>query len=176
MADEDRHLDRPRGFHDCDPDTAAAYQALRSDWFAACAPAGYQPVEVPPVGFRDTFTHGHHAAGNRLYPLTDRCGRQLALVSDSLPALLRLARARRLPAQRLSYCCPVFRYVRRPRRYFHQLGLMEVASGPADLAAQHRSVRRLARIMATFLVPRLPVRFTVTDPGLWREVIGFAQI
>lgn len=172
MADNSRHLDLPRGFHDSTPERAATYERLRRDWFATCSLAGYQPVEVPPVGFQDTFTHGHHAAGNRLYPLTDRSGRELALVSDSLPAVLRLAHSRRLREQRLSYCCPVFRYVRRPRRYFHQLGLMEVVAGPSDLAVQHRSTRRLAQVVATFLAPRLKVRFTAADPGLWRDLIA----
>lgn len=171
MADSSRHLDLPRGFHDYDPGTAAAYESLRRDWFNTCALAGFQQVEVPPVGFLDTFTHGHHAAGNRLYPFTDHRGRELALVSDSLPTLLRFARHRRLNAQRLSYCCPVFRYVRRPRRYFHHLGLMEVIAGSADIAVQYRAVERLAQIMATFLTRRLPVRFTVADPGLWRDLI-----
>jgi histidyl-tRNA synthetase len=102
MADSGRPLALPRGFHDSDPTRTAVYQTLQQEWFNASSLAGYQPVSIPPVGFADTFTTGHHAAGQKLYQFTDRRGRNLALVSDSLPAVLRLARARNLPDQKLT--------------------------------------------------------------------------
>ncbi|MGH3904233.1 MAG: ATP phosphoribosyltransferase regulatory subunit [Pseudonocardiaceae bacterium] len=173
MADSRRHLDLPRGFHGSDPTRMATYRAMQEEWFDTCALAGYQPVHVPPVGFADTFTTGHHAAGQKLYRFSDRRGRDLALVSDSLPALLRLAHARDLPEQRLSYCCPIFRYERRPRRHFHHLGLIEVHRHAATLPAQRRATTRLIQIIVDFLAPRrLPVAFTVTDPGLWHTLLA----
>jgi histidyl-tRNA synthetase len=172
VADGGRPLGLPRGFHDSGPTRMAAYQTLQQDWFNACSLAGYQPVCVPPVGFADTFTTGHHAAGKKLYQFADRRGRNLALVSDSLPALLRLAHARNLPDQRLSYCCPIFRYERRPRRHFHHLGLMEVLERPIHLAEQYRATSRLAQVITGFLASRVPVAFTVTDPGLWHAMVA----
>jgi ATP phosphoribosyltransferase regulatory subunit HisZ len=172
VADSGRPLALPRGFQDSDPTRTAAYQTLQQQWFNACSLAGYQPVCISPVGFSDTFTTGHHAAGQKLYQFTDRRGRDLALVSDSLPAVLRLARARNLPDQRLSYCCPIFRYERRPRRHFHHLGLMEVLDRPIPLAAQYRATSRLAQVIAGFLASRVPVIFTVTDPGLWHAMVA----
>jgi histidyl-tRNA synthetase len=148
----------------------AASLAVQHDWFSACRLAGYQAAAVPPVGYSSTFTTGHHAAGQKLYQFADKNGRNLALVSDSLPAMLRLARARGLPEQRLSYCCQVFRYERRPRRHFHHLGLMEVTGQPAGLAAQLRATARLAHVLTGFLASRIPVTFTITDPGLWRSL------
>jgi histidyl-tRNA synthetase len=170
VAENDRHLDLPRGFHDISPSRMAMYLTLQQEWFDTCGLAGYQPVQVPPIGFTDTFTVGHHAAGQKLYRFPDRRGRDLALVSDSLPALLRRMHARNLPEQRLSYCCPIFRYERRPRRHFHHLGLMEVLDRPNSLAEQRRSTARLAEIIIRFLAPWLPVVFTVTDPGLWHAI------
>jgi histidyl-tRNA synthetase len=152
----------------------AAYRTLQQEWFNACSLAGYQPVHVPPVGFAGTFTTGHHAAGQKLYQFADRRGRNLALVSDSLPAVLRLAHARNLPDQRLSYCCPIFRYERRPRRHFHHLGLMEVLDRPIHLAAQYRATSRLAQVITGFLASRIPVTFTVTDPELWHTIVATA--
>lgn len=170
MIHNGRHLDLPRGFHDIHPERMALYQALQQEWFDTCRLAGYQPVQVPPVGFTETFTAGHHAAGQKLYRFPDRRGRDLTLISDSLAALLRVAHARTLPEQRLSYCCPIFRYERRPRRHFHHLGLMEVLDRPNSLVGQQRSTARLAEIIIRFLGPRLPVAFTVTDPGLWHNI------
>ncbi|MGH4021290.1 MAG: ATP phosphoribosyltransferase regulatory subunit [Pseudonocardiaceae bacterium] len=176
MATTARHLDLPRGFHDGDPARMATYRALQEQWFAACALAGYQPVHVPPVGFADTFTVGHHAAGEKLYRFADRRGRELALVSDSLPVLLRVAHTRDLPEQRLSFSCPIFRYERRPRRHFHHLGLIEIHQESTALAAQQRATTRLARIIIEFLAyQRLPVAFTVTDPGLWHTLVATCQ-
>jgi ATP phosphoribosyltransferase regulatory subunit HisZ len=174
VADSGRLLALPKGFHDSDPTRTAVYQTLQREWFNACSLAGYQPVCIPPVGFADTFTTGHHAAGQKLYQFTDRRGRNLALVSDSLPAVLRLARARNLPDQRLSYCCPIFRYERRPRRHFHHLGLMEVLDRPISLAAQYRATLRLAQVITGFLASRVPVAFTITDPGLWHAMVAMA--
>jgi histidyl-tRNA synthetase len=174
VADTGRPLDLPRGFHDIDPNRMAVYQTLQQEWFNACRLAGYQPVHVPPVGFAETFTTGHHATGQKLYQFADRRGRNLALVSDSLPALLRLAHARNLPDQRLSYCCPIFRYERRPRRHFHHLGLMEVLDRPIHLAEQYRATSRLAQVITGFLASRVPVTFTVTDPGLWHAIVATA--
>lgn len=170
MADIDRHLDLPRGFHDSGPDAMSAHRALQAEWFDTCALSGYQPIAVPPVGFQDTFTSGHNAAGQRTFRFADRGGRKLALVSDSLPAILRAAHARGLPEQRLSHCCPVFRYERRPRRHFHHLGLLEIATRPTSPAERQRATLRLARTLARFLSPRLPVTFTVTDPGIWHTL------
>ncbi|MGH8887200.1 MAG: ATP phosphoribosyltransferase regulatory subunit [Egibacteraceae bacterium] len=172
MAIPDRRLDLPRGVRDSDPHRTILYRKLAQDWFDACALAGFQPVSVPPVGFADTFTAGHHAAGAKLYRFPDRRGRDLALVSDSLPALLRLARTRSVHEQRLSYCCPIFRYERRPRRYFHHLGLMEVYDHPTTLEQQVRSTTRLGQVVAGFLASRLPVVFTVINPGLWHALVG----
>jgi len=172
--DGDRPLDLPRGFHDSNPAQMGAYLALQQEWFSACGLAGYRPVAVPPVGFASTFTTGHHAAGQKLYQFTDRKGRNLALVSDSLPALLRLTRARDLPEQRLAFCCQVFRYERRPRRHFHHLGLMEVIDRPIGLAAQLRATSRLAQVIVGFLATRAPVTLTIADPGLWHSMIATA--
>jgi histidyl-tRNA synthetase len=174
VADSGRPLALPRGFHDSDPTRTAVYQTLQQEWFNACSLAGYQPVCVPPIGFAETFTTGHHATGQKLYQFADRRGRNLALVSDSLPAALRLARARNLPDQRLSYCCPIFRYERRPRRHFHHLGLMEVLDRPIPLAAQYRATSRLAQVITGFLASRVPVAFTITDPGLWHAMVATA--
>ncbi|MGH3888418.1 MAG: ATP phosphoribosyltransferase regulatory subunit [Pseudonocardiaceae bacterium] len=170
MTENGRHLDLPRGFHDTSPDRMAMYLTLQQEWFDTCGLAGYQPVQVPPVGFTDTFTVGHHAAGQKLYRFPDRRGRDLTLISDSLPALLRVTHARNLPEQRLSYCCPIFRYERRPRRHFHHLGLIEVLDRPNSLAEQRRSTARLAETIIRFLTPLLPVVFIVTDPGLWHTI------
>jgi histidyl-tRNA synthetase len=170
--EESRHLELPRGFHDVMPDRMKTSRHVQEQWFRTCALAGYQAVEVPPVGFAATFTTGHHAAGERFYRFPDRRDRDLALVSDSLPAVLRLAAARHQHEQRLSYCCPIFRYERRPRRYFHHLGLMEVSDHPSSLSEQLRSSRRLAEILVDFLVPYCAPEFTITDPGLWRELIA----
>jgi histidyl-tRNA synthetase len=168
-----QHLELPRGFHDTDPERMAAYRRLQQGWFHACALAGYQAVDVPPVGFAETFTTGHHAAGERCYQFLDRRGRELGLISDSLPALLRLAYQRGLPEQRLSYCCPVFRYERRPRRHFHHLGAMEVAGGPATVESQTRSTRRLAEVVAGYVHAQgVATDFTITDPGLWYDLLS----
>lgn len=157
--------------HDAHPEQAETYRRLREAWFNASALAGYQPVEVPPVGFADTFTTGHNAAGDRTYQFTDRKGRQLALVSDSLPALLRLAHGRSLPEQRLSHCTQIFRYERRPRRCFHQLGILETAQGPATLTQQRWATARLALTLAGFLRDHLPAGFVVFDLGIWRHIV-----
>ncbi|MBV7706804.1 ATP phosphoribosyltransferase regulatory subunit [Nocardia nova] len=145
-------------------------QQLERRWFTQCALSGFQPVQVPPVGFTDTFVTGHHAAGERIYRFPDRRNRDLALVSDSLPALLRLAGSQTLSAQRLSYCCPVFRYERKPRRHFHHLGIMEVAQIPFDPELQSRAIRRQISIIADFLKPIVNAQFTITDPGIWYEL------
>jgi histidyl-tRNA synthetase len=166
----DRHLDLPRGFHDTGPPRMAVYRSLQQEWFDTCALFGFQPVAVPPTGFADTYTTAHHAAGEKLYRLADRRNRELALVSDSLPALLRLAHNRGLPEQRLSYCCPIFRYERRPRRHFHHLGLMEVSTQASDASARLRSTARIAEVITRYLTPRLPVTLTVTNPGLWHAI------
>ena len=170
VAENDRHLDLPRGFHDTGPEAMAVYRTLQQEWFDACALAGYQPVDVPPIGFQDTFTTGHNAAGEKLYQFADRSGRDFALVSDSLPAILRLAHARGLPEQRLSHCCAVFRYERRPRRHFHHLGLVEVVNRPSSLVEQQRSTLRIVQLVAGFLGPRRPATFTLTDPGIWHTL------
>jgi ATP phosphoribosyltransferase regulatory subunit HisZ len=164
------HLRLPRGFRDAISQRAHAHQQLRHEWVTATRMAGFEPVEVPPVGFAKTFTTGHHAAGQKLYRFPDRRGRELALVSDSLPAVLRLAYGRNLPEQRVAYCCPIFRYERRPRRHFHHLGAMEVRTGSGTQTENQRSTSRLACLVANYLSPRLPVRFTLTDPGLWRSL------
>ncbi|MDT5026794.1 MAG: histidyl-tRNA synthetase, partial [Micromonosporaceae bacterium] len=89
MTDAGGHLGLPRGFHDVGPARMALVQALRTQWSDTCSLFGYQAVEVPPVGFAETFTTGHHAADGRFYEFPDRRGRRLALVSDSLPAAFR---------------------------------------------------------------------------------------
>ncbi|WP_327116602.1 ATP phosphoribosyltransferase regulatory subunit [Nocardia sp. NBC_01730] len=165
-----RHMDLPRGFSDVEPNRMAMLQRVEQRWFEQCALAGFQPVQVPAVGFTDTFVTGHHASGERIYRFPDRRGRDLALVSDSLPALLRLAGSRGLPDQRLSYTCPVFRYERKPRRHFHHLGIMEVSRVPGDSTSQLRSIRRLIETIAAFLRPYLAAEFTITDPGIWYEL------
>ncbi|WP_406230559.1 ATP phosphoribosyltransferase regulatory subunit [Nocardia sp. NBC_01009] len=172
MTGTSRRMDLPRGFSDVEPNRMATLQRVEQRWFEQCALAGFQPVQVPAVGFTDTFVTGHHASGERIYRFPDRRGRDLALVSDSLPALLRLAGSRGLPDQRLSYACPVFRYERKPRRHFHHLGLMEVSRVPGDSASQLRSIRRLIETIAAFLRPYLAAEFTVTDPGIWHELVS----
>lgn len=137
---------------------------------------GYQPVGVPPVGFTTTYTTGHHAAGDKLFRFPDRRGRDLAFVSDSLPAVLRLAHARGLPEQRLSYCCPIFRYERRPRRHYHLLGLIEVNHRPAVPSQRARATARLATTVTRFLSARLPITFTITDPGVWHTIADLVPV
>jgi histidyl-tRNA synthetase len=174
MPQQGRHLDLPRGMHDVHPEQAEVHNRLRHDWFTACSLAGYQPVEVPPVGFADTFTTGHNVAGDRTYQFTDRKGRELALVSDSLPAILRLARGRGLPEQRLSHCTQVFRYERRPRRCFHHLGILEVSDGTAPLQQRRVAATRLALTLTGFLCERLCVTLVLFDPGIWRRLLARA--
>jgi histidyl-tRNA synthetase len=168
----DRHLDLPRGLHDVPPKRMDTYRALQQRWFDTCALAGYQPAAVPPLGFTTTFTAGHNAAGNKLYQFPDRRGRDLALVSDSLPAFLRLTQSRGLPSQRLSYCCPIFRYERRPRRHYHLLGMLEANNIPSTQSERTRSVSRLIATVAAFLTPLVPIHITITNPQLWHIAVG----
>ena len=172
MAIEQRHLALPRGISETEPSRTPLQRALVEEWFDTCALFGFQAVQVPAIGFADTFTRGHHATGDRIYQFPDRRGRELALVSDSLPAVLRFASTRRHPEQRLSYSCPIFRYERRPRRHFHHLGLMEVHDRPGTMAAQVRSTLRITQVLHEFLRNQLSVSFTITDPGLWHILAG----
>ena len=160
--------------HDVHPEQAEVHHRLRQAWFTTCGLAGYQPVEVPPVGFADTFTTGHSVGRGRTYQFTDRKGRELALVSDSLPAILRLARGRALPEQRLSHCTQVFRYERRPRRCFHHLGILEVSYGTATLQQQRLATTRLALTLTGFLRERLSATLVLFDPGIWRRLLANA--
>lgn len=170
MAEDDRHLTLPRGFQDTGPGRTELYRQLLQQWLDACALYGYRAVQVPPVGFASTFTAGHHAAGERFYRFPDRRGRDLALISDSLPALLRLARSQNHAEQRLSYCCPVFRYERKARRHFHHLGLMDVHDRQATAPNQIRSTLRIAGLVHEFLRSRLSSSFTITNPSLWHAI------
>ncbi|MBF6397894.1 ATP phosphoribosyltransferase regulatory subunit [Nocardia cyriacigeorgica] len=160
----------PRGFTDAGPDRTAALRHLERRWFDSCALWGFQPVRMPPAGFADTFTTGHHATGDRIYRFPDRKGRDLALVSDSLPAALRLAGNRNHPEQRLSYSCPIFRYERKPRRHFHHLGLMEVSRTHSTVPDQIRPIRRMIEIVTTFLGSDVSAEFTIANPGIWHEI------
>jgi histidyl-tRNA synthetase len=49
---------------------------------------------------------------------------------------------------------------------------MEVSEHPSSLSEQLRSSRRLAEIIVEFLAPYCAIEFTITDPGLWRELIA----
>ncbi|MET8779039.1 ATP phosphoribosyltransferase regulatory subunit [Nocardia sp. NPDC004654] len=171
MTATSRHMDLPRGFSDVDPIAMPALRQAEQHWFAQSALSGFQPVQVPAVGFADTFVTGHNASGDRIYRFPDRRGRELALVSDSLPALLRLAANRGLPEQRLSYKCPVFRYERKPRRHFHHLGLMEITRATTDPESQLCALRRLIETIAAFLPPHLTAEFTISNPGIWYELV-----
>ncbi|WP_326828792.1 ATP phosphoribosyltransferase regulatory subunit [Streptosporangium sp. NBC_01810] len=158
--------------HDVTPELAEAHNQIRHDWFETCRLSGFQPVEVPPVGFADTFTAGHHAAGERTYHFPDRAGRELALVSDSLPSLLRLTAGRKAVDQRIAHCTPVFRYERRPRRHFHHLGLMEVHFRRLTPPEHQAATARLLFTLADFLTGRLNFTVTLSNPGLWRGLIA----
>lgn len=152
------------------PERAHPHRALREAWFDHSGLYGFQPVEIPPVGFESTFTTGHHAAGEKLYAFPDRRGRRLALVSDSLPAVLRLANHGRFGEHRLSYCCPVFRYQRRPRRHFHHLGVAEINDGTHSVTDAFHATLRLLSLIADYLTPLLDCTVTITSPGLWRVI------
>ncbi|MBF6216211.1 ATP phosphoribosyltransferase regulatory subunit [Nocardia puris] len=171
MTVTSRHTDLPRGFSDADSTRTAALRRVEHRWFEKCALAGFRAVEVPPVGFADTFTTGHYASGDRIYRFPDRRGRELALVSDSLPALLRFAGTHRLPEQRLSYRCPVFRYERKPRRYFHHLGLMELTRPTIEQANQISALRRLISTVTAFLPSSLAADFTISNPAIWFDLV-----
>ncbi|MQA86675.1 MAG: hypothetical protein GEV03_19080 [Streptosporangiales bacterium] len=170
VASDSPHLRLPRGHHDVPPERARHHRALREAWFDHGQLHGFQPVEIPPVGFESTFTTGHHAAGQKLYAFPDRRGRQLALVSDSLPTILRLANQDGPGSNRLSYCCPVFRYERRPRRHFHHLGVAEINAGIHTLTEATNATLRLLQLVADYLAPLLDCTVTITNPGLWRTV------
>jgi histidyl-tRNA synthetase len=51
---------------------------------------------------------------------------------------------------------------------------MEVLERPIPLAAQYRATSRLAQVVTGFLASRVPVAFTVTDPGLWHAMVATA--
>ncbi|MCD0453244.1 ATP phosphoribosyltransferase regulatory subunit [Actinocorallia sp. API 0066] len=158
--------------HDVSPDRLVIYDQIRRDWFDVCRLSGFQGVEVPPVGFAETFQAGHNAAGERTYQFPDRAGRDLALISDSLPSVLRLAAGRKLPSQRLTHCTPVFRYERRPRRHFHHLGLMEVHFRTLTPREHLAATARSLTTVADFLADRCAFTVVLTDPGLWRAAIS----
>lgn len=170
MSDDGEHLGLPRGFQDVDHDRMQLILRLRGRWTDVSALFGYRAVEVPPVGFASTFVTGHNAAGGRNYEFPDRRGRRLALVSDSLPAVLRLGAGLAAPESRLSYCVPIFRYVRRPRRYFHHLGLMDIYRRNDRPLWGEQSMLRLVRVVVAFLADEIPLRVTVTSPGLWHSI------
>lgn len=165
MHQRPQHLTLPRGFDDVFPETTEVRRRLQNEWLDLCSSHGYQPVTLPPVGFASTFTDGHHAGENRTYEFDDRKRRRLALASDSLPAALRLATARDLPRQRISYVAPVFRYERRPRRHFHHLGLLDLTERLTE--DEDRSTARQIQVLAEFVAPRVTATFTIADPGTW---------
>lgn len=172
MKDAPVHLRLPRGIDALGPEAAAVHRELEADWIRHASLFGHRAVHVPPVGFADTFTHGHEAAGDRTYVFPDRAGRALALVSDSGAAVLRLALESPGVEQRLSFNCPIFRYWRRPHRYLHHLGATTyVPQRPGSDGAAHRVEEQL-RMIASFLAPRVPAIVRVTDLGIRRALFA----
>jgi histidyl-tRNA synthetase len=170
MQRREERLSLPRGISDLAPGQAARVLALERQWLETAHMHGFQPVRFPPVGFEATFTAGHHASGERIYAFADRRGRRLALAADSLASALRLSRTLPSGEARICFSAPIFRYERRPRRYFHHLGLAEYSrSRPPDPSSDAATVRRLLGVVLEFLEP-IPIVVDLSDLGVWRAI------
>ncbi len=170
LQDPTRHLALPKGVHDLDPETATAFRSLSEAWLRHVQLFGYREVRVPPLGFADTFTVGHHAAHDRLYLFNDKKGRPLALAGDSLSQIPRICSTRLEVENRLSFCAPVFRYKRQRRRFWHLLGATQVVQNGIE------SAEELLHMAVEFLCRRVDIRLVVNDVGLWREVLNTSGI
>lgn len=156
-----------------EPPEATHLRRVEDAWIEHSRLWAHELIAVPPVGMTETFTTGHSAAEDRIYSFSDRAGRSLSLVPDSLTAIMAHLARGGATQRRVCFSCPVFRYRHSRRRYFHQLGAMTLSTGGATLNpyAEMRHVEELLTMALKFITPFFQVRVTLSDIGLWRSAL-----
>lgn len=163
------HLRLPPGVRDLEPELAPRVREVHAGWMTHARRSAYREVRLAPVGFRSTFTRGHHAAGESLFKVLDRGERELCLTSDSLAAALRLVAASEAPEIRLAFTSPIFRCRHGRSTYWSQIGALEASRAPSGEEDSAARVTRLAVLVSRFLGDDADTRLWVNDLALLRE-------
>jgi hypothetical protein len=135
---------------------------------------GCEFLHTTPLGQLATFGRGRALPLDKIYAFQDKAGRDVSLVSDSTPMVMRWMLDAARPVNRVCFLSPIFRYRRQNTRYFHQIGYAIAGERSARDAAYDETSALLAREAIQLFQDDfdIGVSLHVTDFGAWHRTLA----
>ena len=172
----------PKGFRVAEDTDVLRASLIRSAFIRGASRIGAICIELPPIGFEETFLKGINTVGDKVFSLHDKKGRRLLLSPDSTPHIVRWY-SERFPDKtgtKVFFQAPVFRYRNTAKRYWIQYGIASINEHyPKEEYLIDESLLEIGKCYLKILSDlSLPVELKIGNIGISRQLlfrIGFTE-